>query len=187
MNPKILSIIAIITITLLILSKNEELPLSIKPQPDEIISKNDIYSFMSDVTITTTDKSGKPVSIITTESLKYYKNADQTSLTKPQLQLLEDNQQQLQMSAQSGELNGADLASFNNQVRIAIKQEDGNTIDMKTDTLHYDISREQLYTDAEIELDMKTGQLTSKGMEVDVKTKVLKLTSEVRGYYEPTK
>ena len=172
MNLKILSIIAIITLTLLFFSRSEEFQLTIKPEPEPTIIKDDIYSFMSGVAITTTDESGKPVRVLKTDSLRHYRVREKTVLENPQLELIERNNQKLQMTSSKGEFYGDDLATFSDQVKVTIKQEDGNAIEIKTDKLHYDIESEQLYTDSIVEMKMKSGQLSSRGMRADVSSEV---------------
>ena len=185
MNIKILSIIAVITVSLLIASRTDQLRLSFTPEPEQSVAQDRAFSFMNGVRIVSTDEKGKTAQVLKADSLRHYRFNEQTTFNNPDIRIYQNQQPQWKLTSLQGVLFGDQLFTLSHKVHVVGNENSDDYISMTTEEIHYEINAEKLYTSLPVEVIQKQGNLKATGMETRIPDKVVELKSRVLGYYEP--
>jgi lipopolysaccharide export system protein LptC len=161
------------------------LPESAKPES----KRHDPDAIMENVSATNLNEQGVPNFILAAAKLMHYPDDDSTTVDEPRITLLSPGQPAMHATAEHGTISskGDDVFLRDNVkvLREASAQQDQMTL--QTQYLHIIPDRDLANTDRAVTIVDAHGIVHATGMEMDNKTRTLKLLSQVRSEYVPNK
>jgi lipopolysaccharide export system protein LptC len=161
-------------------------PLPAKPDntkrhdPDFIVSK---------FSATTLDEQGKPRFLMTAQKMTHYPDNDSTHLEEPQLASFFPDRPTIYTSAKQGEVSskGEEVFLRDDVKLVRAGNATQNEMVFATAYLHVVPDRELADTDRPVTMTDAHNVVHAVGMQLDNKTRTVKLLSQVISQYEPTK
>jgi len=132
------------------------------------------------------NEQGELQSLIETTRLSHYSDQQQVHLESPKLVMYGIEGDTWQVTSASGEIhdNSRNLTLFDN---VKIKVTDNNKqqkVLIKTSQLHYDVSRQSLWTKSKVSAESPLGNFHSTGLHMNLKTEELELKEKVEIFYD---
>jgi lipopolysaccharide export system protein LptC len=162
------------------------LPESAKPDSGK---RHDPDAIMENFTATKLNEQGVPRFVMAATKLLHYPDDDSTALEAPRITLLSADQPTLHASALHGTLSSkGDEVFLHDHVEVlreASKQQDELTL--QTEYLHIVPDQSLADTDHAVTISEAHNITHATGMEMDNKTRTLKLLSQVTNEYVPNK
>lgn len=134
-------------------------------------------------------KDGLLVHTLTATRMAHYPDDDTTRLTQPHFTAISDNRVPTHIRARQGVLTrkGEDI-HLTQGVEIQHDAGSGkNWLSMSTDSLHIVPDRQTASTNQAVTIRTPAAVITATGMEMNNRTRVVKLLSRVKGHYEKPK
>jgi lipopolysaccharide export system protein LptC len=161
------------------------LPESAKPES----KRHDPDAIMENFSATNLNEQGVPNFILAAAKLMQYPDDDSTTVDEPRITLLSPGQPAMHATAEHGTISskGDDVFLRDNVkvLREASAQQDQMTL--QTQYLHIIPDRDLANTDRAVTIVDAHSIVHATGMEMDNKTRTLKLLSQVRSEYVPNK
>jgi len=134
-------------------------------------------------------KDGLPLHTLAAVKMEHFPDDDSTELTRPHFAAIDEKRVPVHILASRGWLshNGEEVY-FTDGVKV-IKEGGGGKdwLTINTDYLHITPDQEIARTDKAVTIKTPSGIITATGMELDNRTRVVKLLSRVKGHYEKAK
>lgn len=160
------------------------LPESAKP---DVNKRHDPDAIVENFSATTLDEQGVPNFIMAATKMLHYPDDDSTTLEAPHITLLSPGQPALHATARSAVIsrNGDEIFMHDNVeiLRDANAQRDAMTL--QTEYLHVIPQRDMADTDRAVTLFDARNTVHAIGMEMNNKTRILKLLSQVKSEHVP--
>ncbi len=187
MNLKFLILITITTVALLLFNNRDQIGITPQTLVEKPVADDEAFSFMSGVTIISTNQDGKPIRSVKTSSLRHYRGTNSTRMHEPEVEILEKERPQWTLNAAVGEIVDDNLVTLSSGVTIESHAVDGDTFTATTQRIHYNMNQQRLYTSLPVRLKQNRVEMSATGMVADLSQKYIELQSDVRGVYEPAK
>jgi lipopolysaccharide export system protein LptC len=155
--------------------------------PNQSQRRHDVDFFIDNFSAVTLNAQGRPRFSLSAEKLWHYPDDDTTHLQMPQLASLYADRPPTLTSAQTGMISskGDDIFLYD-EVRIVQPASEGiSEQHFATDYLHVVPDRDWAETDQSVVMTNPYNTLRAVGMELDNKTRTVKLLSRVRATHEP--
>jgi lipopolysaccharide export system protein LptC len=148
--------------------------------PDYIVEKLSAVSL---------GKTGAPTYTLTAARMTHYPDGDTTLLATPRFISYGSTQAPITVTSSEAIVSGnGQHVYFQDDVRVTREARDGTgELVVKTTFLHVIPEEKIAKTDRMVTVTDATGKVTAEGLEIDNETRVIKLLSNVRGTYDPTK
>ena len=165
--------------------KQQALPGPAKPE----YKRHDPDAIMENFSATNLNEQGVPDFVMAATKLMHYPDDDSTTLDAPRITMLSAGQPAIHATAEHGTISskGDDVFLLDNVkvLREASAQQDQLTL--QTEYLHIAPDQNLANTDRAVTIVDAHNIVHATGMEMDSKTRILKLLSQVRSEYVPNK
>lgn len=144
--------------------------------------------FMENFTLTNMNEQGSPAYVLKAQKLLHYADDDSSELTQPSIQFFNTKGNWTISAERAQLLSDKQLIHLHNKVRLLREgsaQQSALSID--TDYLRIHTDQEIAETDRPARIQSQGLELHSIGMVFDNRQGILKLTSKVKGTYEPVR
>ena len=132
---------------------------------------------------------GLPLHTLAAADMVHYPDDDSTHLTRPHFVALDEHRVPIHIVAQQGLVssNGTDVY-FSRGVEVKRETEGGKDwLTIHTESLHIVPDKEYAHTDQAVTIRTPSAVINAVGMDLNNRTRVLKLHTRVRGQYEKPK
>jgi len=148
-------------------------------------SRHDPDYWVENFTATRMGPDGMPRHVLVAGKMTHYPDDDSTHLTRPYLTQYAKDQPPLRMTALKGRVSAdGEHAYFEGDVKVTREAGRGRSeLNMTTSYLHVIPNQEIAQSDREVTLRNATTQVTGVGMEMNNKTRIIKLLSRVKGQH----
>lgn len=148
-------------------------------------SRHDPDYWVENFTATRMGPDGTPLHVLVSGKMTHYPDDDSTYLTTPHLTHYAKGQPPVHIEALKGQISrDGEHAYFSGDVKVKREAAQGNSeLDMTTSFLHIVPDREFAETDREVTIRDATTRVTGTGMELNSKTRIIKLLSRVKGQH----
>jgi lipopolysaccharide export system protein LptC len=164
----------------------QALPEPVKPDSSKLHEPDAI---MENFSATNLNEQGAPNFIMAAKKLLHYPDDDSTALDAPRITMLPEGQPAIHATARFGTVSSKGDEIFLNDnvsvLREASARQD--KLDLKTEYLHIIPDRHLMKTDRAVTIVEARNVIHAVGMEMDSKTRILKLLSQVRSEHVPVK
>lgn len=136
---------------------------------------------------TETDTQGRLLRKLTAPELRHYdKPEDVAEMDQPVMTLFDQGREAWQLSARQGQgLKQGTEVVLQGQVHAERRDPAALPVTFDTESLHVFPKEEKLYGEADVKIKSPRGQLSSRGIQADMKTGDLVLNQKVQGNYAP--
>lgn len=132
---------------------------------------------------------GLPLHTLAAARMEHFPDDDTTRLTRPHFVAMDQNRAPIHITAQQGLLSSnGEQVYFTRSVLVKKLAEEGkDSLTVSTEYLHITPDLEIARTDKAVTITTPTAVITAIGMELNNRTRVVKLLSRVKGHYEKPK
>jgi len=140
-------------------------------------------------------KDGLPLHTLVASKMEHFPDDDTTRLTRPHFIAMDQNHSPIHITAQHGLVSSNGEQVYFTQ-GVEVRQEAGggeeggrgkDSLTVTTEYLHITPDQEIARTDKAVKITTAAAIITATGMELNNRTRVVKLLSRVKGHYEKPK
>jgi len=148
-------------------------------------SRHDPDYWVENFTATRMGPDGTPLHTLVAAKMMHYPDDDSTYLTRPHLTHYAKGQPPVHIDALKGQISSnGEHAYFTGDVKVMREAAPGKSeLDMTTSYLHVIPDREFAQTDREVTIRDGATWVTGTGMELNSKTRIIRLLSRVKGQH----
>ncbi len=148
-------------------------------------SRHDPDYWVENFTATRMGLDGMPLHVLVAGKMLHYPDDDSTYLTRPHLTQYAKGQPPVHIEALKGQVSSnGENAYFTGDVKVTREAAPGKSeLNMTTSYLHVVPDREFAETDREVTIRDATTRVSGTGMELNSKTRIIKLLSRVKGQH----
>jgi len=152
-------------------------------------SRSDPDFIVRNISAVSLAKTGKPEHKLTASKMVHYPDDDATLITQPRFVTYSAAQAPVTITAKQGVVSSkGDHVYFQDDVRVArAAHGDQSELVLRTSFLHVIPDEHLAKTDRQVTILNDATVVTAVGLELNTKTHELKLLSDVRSTYDPTK
>jgi lipopolysaccharide export system protein LptC len=159
-------------------------------------SRHDTDLFLINFRAVNYDENGKPREALAAQRGDHFPDDETSELTKPMIRITQAGKPAFTVTADRGKISGdREHAYFSGHVEANREADDPATtkgrdpagaLSLTTDYLHVIPKAERAETDRPVTIREQRGIIEAVGLELDNKTKTLKLKSRIAGTFEPS-
>lgn len=149
--------------------------------------RHDVDYVVEKFSATTLDETGKPRYTLSADRIWHYPDDHSTHLQAPKLLSHDKDGSSTLTSAQTGKLanNGDEILLYDTVKMVHSKPAQGGETVFQSDFLHVFPKQDRAGTDQAVTLTTPHGVIRAVGMELDTRTHLVKLLSNVRATHDP--
>ncbi|MDR1529616.1 MAG: LPS export ABC transporter periplasmic protein LptC [Burkholderiales bacterium] len=143
------------------------------------------------------DENGFPKQQLAADYAEHFVDDESIILARPQLMITHPERPRLTMRAEQGKVSGDHKNVYLERDVVVMRAADksgggggffsNEPLTMRTESLHLLPEDEKMQTNQQVEISSPSGKIESTGMDLNDKTKTIKLHTNVKGYFEPRK